>query len=100
MEKRDKLLQKLKTAEAPYLPNFETEVGSRRSTPSVPGEGLSLATATAIRSENVRKVVAILTESFMKHDLAVPFSSAFGPRWSPLSPEPLSGIDLASRIAW
>jgi hypothetical protein len=36
----------------------------------------------------------------MKHDLAVAFSSAFGPRWSPLPLEPLSGIDLASRIAW
>lgn len=67
--------------------------------PSVPGAGLSLAAATALRGESVRKVVGLLTESLAAHDLQIPFDVTFGPRWYSQATDTPSEY-LATRAAW
>lgn len=100
MEKRAKTLQGSKEIETPYLPSIENGHASRRDSPSVPSEGLSLAAATALRAVNVRKAVNLLAEEFVKHDLQTTFATIFEPRWCSLVREPQSDSDLASRAAW
>jgi len=95
---QDKLLQRSKEIETRFLPNLE-DFGSRRGVPAVPGAGLSLAAATALRSESVRKAVGLLTESLAKHDLQIPFDATFGSRWSSQATH-TPGAYLAARAAW
>src|SRR5689334_3833909 len=75
MGKQIYFLQRSKQIEAPYLPNFETNSLPRRVSPSVPGAGMSLAAATALKGKAIRDAVALLTQAFGRHDLRERFTS-------------------------